>query len=321
MNKIISIILSAAALGAFGCSAETGTEELTEATDDALSTSTVRLTCESNDYHYNSCGAPGERIQRARVIRQLSSVPCEEGRSWGYANNYVWVNNGCRAEFELRVEMGPQAGRIRVLDATYGGNAGASRGNATQHVARACDGRSSCDYWISVNELGDPAWGQAKDFNVRYTCSDGRPRSEYVSPEANGRRVSLSCGSSPPPPPPPSSCGVLAAGESLYQEQGVRSCNGRAYFVHQRDGNVVLYDNGRVLAATHILNSWSDVLTMQDDGNLVQYSRSGDAIWSSGTAGHRGATLSVQDDCNVVIYDRGGRAIWHTNTAGCVPEH
>jgi hypothetical protein len=317
MKKIIA--LSAVAFGAIGCSAETGTEDV-GATDEAISTGSYRITCESSDYHYESCGAPGERIERASVARRLSSAPCEEGRSWGYANNYIWVNYGCRAEFDVRVSMGSASGRIRVQDATYGGNVGASYGNATRSVSRQCDGRSSCDYYISVNELGDPAWGQAKDFQVRWACGNGRPLSQYVRPEANGQHVYLACSSNPPPPPPPSGCGVLYGGQTLYQNQGVRSCNGRAYFVHQNDGNIVLHDRGRALAASHIIDSRSDRLTMQDDGNLVQYSRDGRAMWASNTAGHYGAELRVQDDCNVVIYDRG-QAIWHTNTAGCVPEH
>jgi hypothetical protein len=113
---------------------------------------------------------------------------------------------------------------------------------------------------------------------------------------------------------------VLREGQSLYQGQGVRSCNGRAFFVHQGDGNIVLYDGGRVLAASNIMDSSSNVLTMQSDGNLVEYSRDGRVIWSSNSSGHNGGELRVEDDCRVAIYDRNGRAFWQTNTSGCVPE-
>lgn len=37
-----------------------------------------------------------------KMIRQLSDTRCVQGRSWGYDRNSVWVDNGCRAEFEVR---------------------------------------------------------------------------------------------------------------------------------------------------------------------------------------------------------------------------
>ena len=55
-------------------------------------------------------------------------------------------------------------------------------------------------------------------------------------------------------------------------------------------------------------------MTMQSDGNLVWYSN-GRAIWSSRTNGNPGARLDVQEDGNVVIYTKSNRAIWATNTA------
>lgn len=36
-----------------------------------------------------------------RLNRRLSNNPCIEGRSWGYRNGYIWVDNGCRAEFRV----------------------------------------------------------------------------------------------------------------------------------------------------------------------------------------------------------------------------
>jgi hypothetical protein len=91
--------------------------------------------------------------------------------------------------------------------------------------------------------------------------------------------------------------------------------------MHRGDGNVVVYHDGNQIAATNIYDSRSDRLTMQNDGNLVQYSQDGRATWSSGTPGHYGAYLRVQDDCDVVIFERDGRAYWHTNTSGCYEHH
>ena len=57
---------------------------------------TVR--CESSNNHYRECTFNG--FGSVAIGRQLSSVACQEGRSWGVKNdNTIWVNNGCRADF------------------------------------------------------------------------------------------------------------------------------------------------------------------------------------------------------------------------------
>ncbi|MEK0265531.1 DUF3011 domain-containing protein [Stenotrophomonas sp. TWI819] len=55
--------------------------------------------CESNG-RPQSCpvvlqGAP------VRLLRQLTSLPCREGHSWGYRRNEIWVTRGCQGEFEV----------------------------------------------------------------------------------------------------------------------------------------------------------------------------------------------------------------------------
>jgi hypothetical protein len=37
-----------------------------------------------------------------RLVRRLSDAPCIQGRSWGYDRNGIWVDDGCRAIFEVR---------------------------------------------------------------------------------------------------------------------------------------------------------------------------------------------------------------------------
>lgn len=56
--------------------------------------------CESGDgrRHYCSEGARGE----VRLLRQRSDSPCVFGRTWGRDRNGVWVDRGCRADFEVR---------------------------------------------------------------------------------------------------------------------------------------------------------------------------------------------------------------------------
>lgn len=38
-----------------------------------------------------------------RLVRRLSGAWCVEGRSWGHTNSHIWVDRGCRAEFDVRV--------------------------------------------------------------------------------------------------------------------------------------------------------------------------------------------------------------------------
>ena len=57
------------------------------------------LHCESKGKLKRSCGTTIER--GARLLRQLSGMPCEEGSSWGWHAEGVWVDHGCRAEFAV----------------------------------------------------------------------------------------------------------------------------------------------------------------------------------------------------------------------------
>jgi len=58
---------------------------------------TTTVVCESQSGRREQCTAD-TRLGVA-LSRQLSREACVEGRSWGYTNNSIWVDNGCRAEF------------------------------------------------------------------------------------------------------------------------------------------------------------------------------------------------------------------------------
>ena len=62
---------------------------------------TQNIRCSSNNFAYNTCYVDG-RIQDAMIVRQHSDSSCVEGRSWGYSSDYIWVDNGCRATFQVR---------------------------------------------------------------------------------------------------------------------------------------------------------------------------------------------------------------------------
>ena len=84
--------------------------------------------------------------------------------------------------------------RIQVIEATYGGNVGARRGNVTSAIAQACNGRATCTYTIDYRVIGDPVPGRGKDYRVSFRCLDGAVRSAFASPEAGFRKkVTLNC--------------------------------------------------------------------------------------------------------------------------------
>ncbi len=57
------------------------------------------IRCESQNYRYRECRADtrgGVRLVRVRGGR------CIQGQTWGYRQDFIWVNNGCRADFQTR---------------------------------------------------------------------------------------------------------------------------------------------------------------------------------------------------------------------------
>ncbi|MEO6120470.1 MAG: DUF3395 domain-containing protein [Terriglobales bacterium] len=68
-----------------------------------------RFNCESvqaNGYGRTNCAA--NRGNEVRFVRQIGETQCTQNRTWGYDANGVWVDQGCRAEFEV-------LGRARVI--------------------------------------------------------------------------------------------------------------------------------------------------------------------------------------------------------------
>jgi hypothetical protein len=55
--------------------------------------------CESGDMRRHWCR---EGIgARVRLIRQRSNAHCVRGRTWGVDRSGIWVDRGCRADFEV----------------------------------------------------------------------------------------------------------------------------------------------------------------------------------------------------------------------------
>lgn len=63
--------------------------------------STQQIQCSSVEGMYQECRFPGGS-GAVRLVRQLSSTACIEGRNWGWRPGVVWVNGGCRGLFEAQ---------------------------------------------------------------------------------------------------------------------------------------------------------------------------------------------------------------------------
>ncbi len=124
---------------------------------------------------------------------------------------------------------------------------------------------------------------------------------------------------SPPPAPPTTNepgCGVMAMGEVLLPSQQKTSCDGRFQFVHQGDGNVVLYQGAAALWASGTAGQSTAQLVLQTDGNLVLYRTNGTAAWHTSTHGNSTAALVVKDDGDVVVFGPSWRVLWQSRTGG-----
>jgi Protein of unknown function (DUF3011) len=57
------------------------------------------VVCESRDGQYSRCRV--WTYGDVRLTRQLSNTRCVQNRTWGFDQNGIWVNGGCRAEFTV----------------------------------------------------------------------------------------------------------------------------------------------------------------------------------------------------------------------------
>jgi len=55
--------------------------------------------CASDDFNLQGC--PADTSFGVRIVRQRSEAPCIYGRTWGSDERGVWVDRGCRADFEI----------------------------------------------------------------------------------------------------------------------------------------------------------------------------------------------------------------------------
>jgi len=72
--------------------------------DDNAPSASQTIRCESNNNARNYC--PVDTRGGVRLSRQINGSVCTQGSTWGYDNRGVWVDNGCRGEFQVSSPFG-----------------------------------------------------------------------------------------------------------------------------------------------------------------------------------------------------------------------
>ncbi len=58
-----------------------------------------KVRCDSNDGRYRECAVG--LADAVSVARQWSTTKCVRGENWGYRDGMIWVDEGCRADFNI----------------------------------------------------------------------------------------------------------------------------------------------------------------------------------------------------------------------------
>ena len=81
------------------------------------SADSMKVRCDSNDGHYRECSVGF--ADTVTVARQWSKTKCVRGENWGYRDGVIWVDEGCRADFNVvpsSIGMTSGSGRMRAAD-------------------------------------------------------------------------------------------------------------------------------------------------------------------------------------------------------------
>lgn len=84
---------------------------------------------------------------------------------------------------------------LRIVGGTYGRTCNGKPGNATPLLAKACDGKSACDYAAEPVDLGAGQENCARDFVAEWKCGSGNTVYSATLPAsaAKGEKLHLEC--------------------------------------------------------------------------------------------------------------------------------
>ncbi|MEO8509359.1 MAG: DUF3011 domain-containing protein [Betaproteobacteria bacterium] len=171
------------------------------------------ITCESQGYRYQYCSVNTQG--RVIMLREVSTGNlCRQGRGWGYDNNGIWVDRGCRAEFSYGRDDGGGGGwgrtgqltcesqgyRYRYCNADTQGRVSLARELSTGNLCRQGSGwgYDNGGIWVDRGCRGEFRYG--RDSGGR---NDAALAAGIIGALAIGAAISSSQSSPQPVAPPP----------------------------------------------------------------------------------------------------------------------
>lgn len=105
---------------------------------------------------------------------------------------------------------------------------------------------------------------------------------------------------------------TLKPGEYLSPGEYLLSPDGHNVLALNKNGSLVLYSGFNSVKTFHSKDG--NKLIMQDDGNLVLYNKTGQALWHTVTHGNTGAHLGLKTNGNMIVSNEALQELWTSNT-------
>ncbi len=192
------------------------------------------ITCESRNNSYQTCPVDGS--SGVRLSRQLSSQGCWENDTWGYDRNRIWVDRGCRAEFQVGGQTSSSTNKNALAAAAVVGLAAAAIIASNQHDdhRNKNNKNNNKNYDNRYNDNYDDRYddnyrgGNYDTGRYGYNGYGGDPRRTFSCESRNGRRTY---------------CDVPGRGHvEVYKQRSSKSCTyGRSWGVN---GSSLWVDDG-----------------------------------------------------------------------------
>lgn len=178
------------------------------------------VTCSSDDGGRHHCQIAPD-YTRVRMVHQRSGSPCDEGRSWGTDDRGIWVDHGCRADFDVDrsnygvsgspsetvtcssddgnrnyCRIAPNYRRVRMVHQRSGSPCDEGRSWGTDDRGLWVDHGCRADFVVERGRYGNADYGTinnpnhgAADYNGRekvITCSDESGHGHHCDAITNG---------------------------------------------------------------------------------------------------------------------------------------
>lgn len=125
--------------------------------------------------HFNETGALRDKLRENMILTTPTSTraaPDATGGAMVTVASAMPVGADATDKAKAGVHTETIKVAIKIISGSHGQNCGAKSGNATASVARACDGRTRCDYKIDSAMLEDNSPTCSRNFSVEWKCGD-----------------------------------------------------------------------------------------------------------------------------------------------------